>query len=306
MDTIYIAGHKSPDLDSVIGTIAYAYLKNKTDTKNSYIPIVVGDLNLETEYVLEKFELKTPIHMDSVAGKKIILVDHNEAYQAIDGLEGAEILEIIDHHKMNFSYNEPIRIIIEPIGSSCNVISKMFKADDVVISKNLAGAMLAATLTDTILTKSPTTTDEDVRIIEELTITAGIEDWKTFGMEIFKVRSSVSKKSDGEIIVSDYKDFDFNGKKFGIGQVETVDIKEFDDRKPGLLRALSEKRTVGKYHSTILFLTDIIKEESHFLVASEDPEKIASAFGQKNSNGTFIAPVVSRKKQVVPMLSKNV
>lgn len=305
METIYVAGHKSPDLDSVIGTIAYAYLRNKKGNGNNYVPVVAGELNAETKYILSRFELATPEQMKSVAGKKVVLVDHNEAYQAIDGLDEAQILEVIDHHRMNFSYSEPIRIVIEPIGSSSNVIAKIFKADDIAIPANLAGAMLGATLTDTVITKSPTTTAEDITIIQYLADVAGILNWKEYGMEIFKVRSSVSELKDEQIVLADYKDFDIGGKKFGIGQVETVDISEFDSRKEGLLKALKDIQSSGDYHSVILFLTDILEETSHFLMASEEPDRIAEAFGQINDTNSFTAPVLSRKKQVIPSLMEQ-
>ena len=302
MKNIYIAGHKSPDLDSVIGCIAYAHLKNELDSNNTYVPVIAGAINAETEYVLEQCDLETPELKESLEGEHVILVDHNEAHQAIDKLEDAIILEIIDHHKMDFSYHTPVRIMIEPIGSSCNVIAKMYKADDVVIPQNIARAMLAASLTDTIISKSPTTTPEDIKIMNDLAEIAGVADWKTYGMEIFKVRSSVADLSDEQIITADYKDFEIGGHKIGIGQVETVDVSDFDDRTEGLLTTLTSHKESGGYHSVILFITDIIKEESHFLFASEAPDTVAEAFGQSQTNNTFIAPVLSRKKQVVPQL----
>jgi manganese-dependent inorganic pyrophosphatase len=305
METIYIAGHKSPDLDSVMGSISYAYLKSQVDTKHKFQPVITGELNLETKYILDKYDLAPPDQMDSLSGKSVILVDHNEAYQAIDGLAEAEILEIIDHHKMSFDYHAPIKIIVEPIGSSCSVIFKMFKAEQVDIPQNIAAGMLAAVLTDTVITKSPTTTRQDREIIPQLSDIAGIDDWHEYGMEIFKVRSSVSDKTDEEIIVSDYKDFEIGGSKFGIGQVETVDITEFDDRKQDLLDALQSKRSHENYHTIILFITDILAEESTFLIASTDEDKVARAFGTTCKDHQFIAPVMSRKKQVVPSLMKE-
>ena len=304
METIYITGHKNPDLDSVMGALAYAYLKSNVDTERSYVPVVPGSINAETKYILEKYTLETPTVKESVAGEKVILVDHNEKEQAIDDMHDATILEVIDHHKMQFSYSDPIRIIIEPIGSSCSVIAKMFKADGVTIPENLAAGMLAAVLTDTVITKSPTTTDEDLKIIEELAQLAGIDDWKAYGMEIFKVRSSVSDLTDAEIITADYKDFDIHGNKIGIGQVETVDIGEFENRRESLLKALADKKEAGAYHSVILFLTDILKEESHFLIASDEPDTVAQAFSTEQRDNMFTAPVLSRKKEVVPNLTK--
>lgn len=305
MKTIYVAGHKSPDLDSVMGCISYAYLKSQVDTKHTFLPTVTGELNPETNYILETYDLEAPQKKDSVANESVILVDHNEAYQAIDGLDQAEILEVIDHHKMSFDYHTPIKIIVEPIGSSCSVIYKLFHAEDVAIPKNLAAGMLAAVLTDTVITKSPTTTKQDRKIIEELAGIAGIDDWYKFGMNIFKVRSSVASKTADEIIVSDYKDFEIGGYKFGIGQVETVDIKEVLGRKSELLAALAIKQNVGDYHTAILFITDVLAEESTFLVASAKPDAIAAAFDQNLVDNSFVAPVMSRKKQVVPSLSKQ-
>ena len=304
MNTIYVAGHKSPDLDSVIGSISYAYLKSQIDNENTYQPVVIGELNNETKYILDKFDLTAPVEMDNLSDEKVILVDHNESYQAIDGLDQAEILEIIDHHKMSFDYHTPIKIIVEPIGSSCSVIYKQFQAENVAIPKNLAGGMLAAILTDTVITKSPTTTDYDEKIIPVLAAIADIKDWRDYGMEIFRVRSSVSDKTAPEIITSDYKDFKISGHKFGIGQVETVDVSEFSDRRDELMEALQKQKNAGDYHSVILFITDIMNEESHFYVASEDADMVAKSFDQENNDGYFIAPVLSRKKQVVPQLSQ--
>jgi manganese-dependent inorganic pyrophosphatase len=305
METVYVTGHKSPDLDSVAGAVAYARLKQEMYPDVKYIPASAGKLNAETIHVLNKFGIDEPLILTTVAGKKLILVDHNEREQAIDDLDKATILEVIDHHKMNFSYSDPIRIVIEPLGASCTVIAKMFKADEIEIPKDLAGVMLGAILTDTVITKSPTTTDEDRHIIEELAKIAEVPDWQSYGMEIFKVRSSVSELTNAEIITADYKDFDINGKKVGIGQVETADPKEFDDRIEGLLSALEEKKNKEEYHSVILFISDILEEESRFLVASESPEKIAEAFDQTLENGIFTAPVLSRKKEVLPALLKN-
>ena len=156
MKTIYICGHKSPDLDSVMGSISYAYLKSQVDTKHEFKPVITGSVNNETAYILDKYDIQAPGVLDSIANQSVILVDHNEGHQAIDGLAEAEILEVIDHHKLDFSYHTPIKIIIEPIGSSCSVIYKMFRAEGIDIPQNLAAGMLAAVLTDTVITKSPT------------------------------------------------------------------------------------------------------------------------------------------------------
>jgi manganese-dependent inorganic pyrophosphatase len=304
MKTIYVAGHKSPDLDSVIGSMAYAYLKQQLDSENQYQPIVPGELNNETDYIITTYNLERPPLKESIANESVILVDHNESYQAIDGISDAMILEVIDHHKLSFDYHTPIKIIIEPIGSSCSVIYKLFRAERITIPQNLAAAMLAAVLTDTVITKSPTTTPEDVEIIRELSSIAAIPDWQEFGMTIFKVRSSVADKSSAEIVTSDFKDFDIAGNKIGIGQVETVDVTEFDTKLAELITALDTKRNAEGYHTVMLFITDIIAEESIFLISSDAAPEIAQAFGQSLDQHMFTAPVMSRKKQVIPTLTQ--
>lgn len=306
MSTIYITGHRSPDLDSVAAAIAYAYLKTQIDPANEYVAAAAGELNKETAYLLEKNPaVQKPEIVENVDGKEVILIDHNEPGQSPESVDKAKILEVIDHHKLDFSYHEPIRILIEPIGSSSSIVFKLFRQHNVAVPKELAAVMLGAILVDTVITKSPTCTKEDRDIIVELAEIAGIENWEEYGMEIFKVRSDLGDLSDEAIVTADYKDFDMGGAKFGIGQVETADMSVFMNRKAGLLDALRKKKEEGGYHSVILFISDIINEESLFLVASDEAEKVAQAFGQSIAEDTFTAKVMSRKKEVVPGLMKE-
>lgn len=304
-NTINIIGHKSPDLDSVAAAAGYAYLKNQIDPANSYVANRAGEANAETKYIFEKFGVALPEILTSSADKKIILVDHNEKSQTVDLLEQAELVEIIDHHKMKFEYHDPIFIHVEPIGSTCTILFKMFKCHEVVIPKDLVGVLLSGMLVDTVITRSPTCTKKDVSAIQELSQIIGV-DYTKFGLEVFKVRSQVNKLAPEAIITSDYKDFDINGKKFGVGQVETVDLSEFAELKSGLLKALQEKKQIGGYHTVVLFITDILQEGSQFLVVSDEPAKFNKAFtcGLIN-NECYLAGIMSRKKQVIPALLEN-
>ncbi|MFA4941380.1 MAG: manganese-dependent inorganic pyrophosphatase [Patescibacteria group bacterium] len=302
---IYIIGHKSPDLDSVAAAISYANLKNKLAKKNVYEPAIAGKINGETVFALKKFGFKTPKLLSNAKGKEIILVDHNEASQTVEGASEAKINEVIDHHKVDFSYSEPIALNIVPWGSSCSIIAEEYWKNKIKIEKKLASLMLSAVLIDTVITKSPTCTEKDKEIIKKLSKASGIKDWKKFGLELFKIRANVKKLSAREIIKSDFKDFNLKSGKFGIGQVETVDLKEFEDKEEKILSELKTLKESENYHTTILFITDIMNEGSKFLLSSSEPEKISQAFNAKFQNGeAYIKNILSRKKQVVPMLMK--
>ncbi len=306
-EKIYVVGHRSPDLDSVVSAISYAQLKNTMEKTNVYTPAVAGELNQETEYVLEKFGFNQPEKLEKAQGLKLILVDHNEFSQAVESAEEAEILEVLDHHKVNFTYGQPIPFEVKPWGATASIITQKFFDHSLEINQNLAGLLLSAILVDTVITKSPTTTQKDAQIIEQLAQLAEVENWEEFGVEIFKVRSNVSDLDAEEIIKGDFKDFNFSAGKFGVGQVETVDLSEFDDREKELLETLDKLRESGEYHSTILFITDIIKEGSRFLISSQDAKALGEALGADFSedNKAFIPGVMSRKKQVAPKLEEQ-
>lgn len=304
-DIIYIIGHKSPDLDSVAGAIAYAGLKNKLENTDKYVAAMAGEVNDETSYILNKIGFKKPEIITDASQKNIILIDHNEFSQAVNGMAEANIIEVLDHHKVDFKYSNPIAFKVLPWGASCTIVAHGYLSSGVAVTKEMAILMLSAILVDTVITKSPTCTDFDKVMIEKLSQMAQIADWKEFGMEIFKVRSNVSRLSDDDIIKSDFKDFNLATGKFGIGQVETVDLKDFANREESLLAQLNKIRIEGAYHSVILFLTDIINEGSLFLVASADEERVSEALGNKLvNNRVYIPGILSRKKQVAPKFNE--
>jgi len=304
-EKIFVIGHKSPDLDSVAAAISYANLKNLLEKTDRYVPAVAGEVNGETKYCLDKFEYKTPEVLGNAQNNNVIIVDHNEFSQAVDGMNEAKIIEILDHHKVDFKYSEPIAFKVLPWGASCSIIANEYFDHSLAPDKNLAGLMLAAVLVDTVITKSPTCTNKDKEIIEKLAGLAGIVNWQAFGMEVFKIRSNVSALTTEKIIKSDFKDFNLSAGKFGVGQVETVDLSEFSGREEEILTELKRIKNEGGYHSVILFITDIIKEGSEFLVATSDEEKVSAALGQKLENGRVYVPgIISRKKQVAPKFTE--
>lgn len=304
-DKIYIIGHKSPDLDSVAAAISYANFKNQKEKTDRYIPATAGKINKVTKYVLDKFGFSAPEILASAEGKRIILVDHNEATQIVEGGEEAEIIEILDHHKMDFKNNKPINILVRPWGSSCSIIFDIYEQNNIAMDEKMAALMLSAVLDDTVITKSPTSTEKDKEIITKLSSLAKIADWREYGVEMFKIKSSVADFSAEQIIKNDYKDFKFGDKLFGVGQIETVSLKEIEPRYKDLLAEMEKIRLAGSYHTVILFLTDILKGGSYFLVSSEDSEAVAKAFNViLNDSQVYIPGIMSRKKQVAPALSK--
>lgn len=302
---IYIIGHKSPDLDSVAAAISYADYKNKNEKTDIYIPAIAGEANKETKEILAQTAIPMPEKLETLEDKQVILVDHNEASQSEIGVNEAKILGILDHHKLDFKYSEPIEVCIKPWGSSCSIVFDKYKQAGIEIEENLAKLMLAAVLVDTVITKSPTCTEIDKHIIDQLAQIAKVDSFEEFGMEIFKVRSDISDLSNEEIIKSDYKEFEMSTGTFGIGQVETADLTAFEDREADLIEDLRNIKEADGLHSIVLFLTDIINVGSKFLVVTSDQESMEEALTKKlESNQTYLEGIISRKKQVVPMITK--
>lgn len=303
MEKIYIVGHKNPDTDSICAPIAYAeYLKKKG---KKAIAVRTGEINPETKFVLNYFRIKAPKFLKDVTGKKVILLDHNEKAQSPGNIERAKILEVIDHHKINFEIPEPIYFLIEPVGSTSTLIAKKFFADKKVkMSKKIAGLLLSAILSDTVVFRSPTTTKEDVETAKKLAKIAKIKSLENFGIEIKKKKATLKELSAKEILKSDFKIFDFSGKKVGIGQVETCDSKEVKERKNELIRNFRKILKKEKFNLLILMATDIIKIGTEILAVGKT-EYLEKAFGKKvKDNSLYLKGVLSRKKEIVPPLMK--
>lgn len=295
-DNVYVVGHKSPDTDTVCSAIVYAKIKG-------YTPVTQGPINEETAFVLNKFGVPAPQELGSAEGKKLVLVDHNEATQAPDDAAKAEIVEIIDHHKMNFSNPNPIAILVEPVGSTATILAKKYK-DVVAKDKAMAGLLLGALLSDTVVFKSPTTTPEDRDVAAELARIAGVDDIMKFGIDVKKAKANIADKSIKDVIFADFKNFDFAGKKVGIGQTEVVDLTDVYNRASEVTGFLNDLKAKEGYEMVIFIATDIIKEGSEVYFAG-DRAKIEQAFKTTASDtNVYIPGLMSRKKQVVPVVEK--
>ncbi|WP_028768990.1 manganese-dependent inorganic pyrophosphatase [Shewanella fidelis] len=299
---VYVVGHKIPDSDSICGAIALAHLKNQIGEAS--VATRLGEVSPETAFILEKFGFQAPELKLSYAGEEVYIVDHSELTQAPDDIAEATIVGIVDHHKLgDLTTSTPLECWIRPVGCSNTVIKMMYDFHNVEIPKDIAGIMLCAILSDTVIFKSPTCTTADIKCVEALAEIAGVEDYKALGMEMFKVKSAVEGTPARDLVMRDFKDFNMNGNLVGIGQLEVIDLSVFDDIKAELEADIAALKAEGNRHSVLLLLTDIMKEGSEMLIVSDDVAKIESAYNCKSENNkVWLDGVLSRKKQVVPPL----
>lgn len=300
----YVVGHKVPDSDSICSAIALSYLK--TALGEETVPARLGELSPETLFILERFDLEQPQLKTQYAGESLYIVDHSDRVQGPDDIDKATILGIIDHHKLgDITTSAPLECWIRPVGCTNTIIKMMYDFHQVAIPKNIAGAMMSAILSDTVIFKSPTCTTADIKCVEALAEIAGISDPKGLGMEMFKVKSAVEGTPVRDLVLRDFKDFNMNGKLIGIGQLEVIDLTIFDEMKPALAADIIQLKAEGDRHSVLLLLTDIMQEGSEMLVASDSVELIEQAYGKATVDGkVWLDGVLSRKKQVVPPLQE--
>ena len=293
--SLLVFGHKNPDTDSICSSISLSYLKNQLgiDAK----PYCLGEVRKEAQFALDYFKVDAPELLTDIKGKDVVLVDHNELVQTADGIEEANIVEIVDHHKVEISTEVPISIRVMPVGCTCTIVYQMYKENNVEVPYEIAGLLLSAILSDTLLFKSPTTTEMDKLACEELSKIAKV-DMESYAMEMFKAGTSLDEFSIEEIVNMDFKEFDMSGKRVGIGQVFTLDIDSIFSKKDEFLSYINST----EYDMLVLAITDIIKEGSYLLYKAED-KLISEAFAVDASQGVFADGVVSRKKQLVPNLT---
>ena len=250
--------------------------------------------------------MAAPAVKTAYAGEKVFLVDTSDLAQLPDDIKEAEVLGIVDHHKLgDLTTSSPLECWIWPVGCTATVINAMYKFNGIEIPKNIAGIMLCAILSDTVIFKSPTCTQADKDAAAELAKIAGVEDLPALGMEMFKVKSAVEGTPARELVLRDYKDFNMSGTKVGIGQLEVVDLAILDAVKGDLAADIAALKAEKGAHSIFLLLTDIMKEGSEILIASDDAAVVEKAFGAKPEDGKAWLPgIMSRKKDVVPKLEK--
>ncbi|MGB3212642.1 MAG: manganese-dependent inorganic pyrophosphatase [Desulforhopalus sp.] len=301
---ISVVGHANPDTDSVTSAIALAALLNAQGMEaKACMQISAADLNPESTTVLNRFGLAAPEQLSDAAGKKIALVDFSDLAQGPANLDSAELVAVVDHHKIgDVTTNNPILFRAEPVGCTGTVLNKMFKEAGVAIPKDIAGGMLAAILSDTVNFKSPTCTEDDKAAVSDLKVIAGVADTEELFMEMLKAKSAVDGVPAKDLLFRDYKDFDMKGNKVGVGQLELATLDQVADVREALVKAMEEVKADGR-HTVLLMLTDVVKEGTDLVVLSDDAALIEKAFDTKlDGNSMWIPGMMSRKKQTVPNL----
>ncbi|WP_214695840.1 manganese-dependent inorganic pyrophosphatase [Exiguobacterium sp. s160] len=305
MSTVLVFGHKNPDTDTITSALAYAELKKKLGVDAEAVRL--GEVNGETQYALDHFRVKAPRLIESVTGEaeEVILVDHNEFQQSADGIEDVRILEVIDHHRIaNFQTSDPLYYRAEPVGCTATILLKLYKEHGVEIAADMAGLMLSAIISDSLLFKSPTCTDEDIKAAKELAEIAGV-DAEAYGLEMLKAGADLSQKTIEELISLDAKEFAMGDYRVEIAQVNTVDANDVLNRKEDVEAAIANTVAAKNLDLFVFAITNILTNDSEAIVVGPKPELFEQAFNVTLQNGLATLPgVVSRKKQIVPVLTE--
>lgn len=305
MQKISVVGHKNPDTDCTLSAIIMAeFLQKKWYNANPYIQ---GKLNNETLFILSKLDISEPeIKTSFEVEIPVALVDHNEASQAPDNISELDIQYVVDHHKIDFSSHSPIYLRFEPLASTASILYKMFYESGFEISQKTAQIMLACIISDTLLFRSPTTTLEDREIAAKLQEISWIQDIEVFAMEMFTAKSNLWDISSEELIQYDYKEFDWNGTKGGIGTLETTDPGYAMNRKQEIIDGMQKMKQERNLDFIMLSIVDILQEENSTILCDDNDCRIVEhVFGSKaENNQVSLGNRISRKKQIIPDLSE--
>ncbi len=303
--SILVFGHKNPDTDTICSALAYANLKNILGDEAKAVRL--GELNEETKFVLNYFGVEAPELIKTVAGKEIILVDHNERTQTADGFEEAKVLELVDHHRIsNFNVDEPLLVRMAPVGCTATIILNLYKENNLVPAKKIAGLMLSAIISDTLLFKSPTCTELDVEAGKELAKLAEVN-LEEYGLEMLKAGTALGNKTEAELLNMDMKIFEIDGQKIGVGQVNTANEAEVLERKEVLLKEIDAIIAKEGLKFFMFVITNILTNDSISLISGDADVIIEKAFGVKIENKeATLKGVVSRKKQIIPPITKAI
>ena len=302
---ILIFGHKNPDTDTICSSMVKQIL-NEKDGKTNTQAVRLGNVNKETQYVLDYLKVEAPELIEGVKeGQEVILIDHNEFSQSADGIEKAKIIGVIDHHRIaNFQTTEPLYYTARPYGCTSTILFKDFKQKGIEIEKTEAILMASAIISDTLLLKSPTTTSHDKEALEELAKIANI-DLDTYGIEMLKAGTDLDDFSEEELINLDAKKFEENGVKCVIAQVNTVSIEDVLKRKEKLEEAINNEIEKNNLNLFVFAITDILNSNSQIIALGNRTDIIEKSY-KLEDNMAFLEGVVSRKKQILPMVEKNI
>jgi manganese-dependent inorganic pyrophosphatase len=302
----HIIGHKNPDTDSVCSAVAYQDFLTKKNIEAKAFRL--GDLNKETKLVFEKFGVEPPEKISGLSkNSEVVLVDHNEEKQAIDNLKELDVVEVLDHHKVDFKTDKPISILVKPIGSTCSILAEKYFEGEIELDKKIAGLLLAGIISDTLFFRSPTTTDVDRKLADKLVEVVGVDDLEALSLEMFNAKSDLGDIEVGDLIKLDYKTFTFKDGDYGIGVMETTNVDYGLDRKDEILNKLVEIKEEDGLKGVYFVIVDILNEKGYALYSGNDEKELfTKLFKAEDQEGVlFVDKLVSRKKQIVPVFENQ-
>ena len=304
MTKYLVFGHKNPDTDAISSALTFAYFLNQQGHEAE--AVALGEVADEPAFALEKFGFDKPRVVKTVSNETthVALVDHNEPQQSVEDLDQVQVDYVIDHHRINgFNTAQPLYYRCEPIGCTATVLFKMFHEYNIEIPANYAGIMLSSIISDTLLLKSPTTTQIDIDAAHKLAEIAGV-DLEEYGLEFLRAGADLSKQSDLSIVDGDAKNFIMNGQTIRVGQSNVIGFDEVMKRKEGLLKVMEDKRQELGLTLYLLVITDVLESTSIGLAVGDDIRILEKAFNTTIEDQEFeLKGIVSRKKQVVPPLT---
>lgn len=296
----------------VIGMCNYAKSLLETDVSYFYELDYVRDFNEEHNKLRHKvypvinkerecIGVIQPSDVNNKIRKKVFLVDHNEKDQTVDGIDDAEIVGIVDHHKFGtIGTTQPINIRNMPVGCTSTIIFQLYKENNILIPRPIAGLMLSAIISDTLLFRSPTTTQMDIDTAKKLAKITNI-DMESYAIEMFKAGSSIKGKSMEELLFADFKNFNEEDYKIGVGQINTLNIDDIKSKQDELCETIEKEGNINGYSIIALFVTDIINEGSYLYFSNKSKEILSKAFNIDNlEQGHYLQGIISRKKQMIP------
>lgn len=303
MANTLVFGHKNPDTDSICSAIVYADFKKQLGVDAEAVRL--GEINKETAYALDYAGVEAPRLIEQVEDdvEQVILVDHNEFQQSVDNIKDVTIAEVIDHHRIaNFETANPLYFRAEPVGCTATILYKIFKENEVAISKQNALLLLSAIISDTLLFKSPTCTDEDVEVAKALGKIADV-DVDTYGLDMLKAGTDLQDKSVAELLGMDAKEFTMNGAKVEIAQINVVDPSAVFEKKAAYEAEIEKIIAEKDLDLYLLVVTNILESDSDALALGKAQDAVEEAFGVNlENNRALLKGVVSRKKQIVTKL----
>ncbi|WP_368504898.1 manganese-dependent inorganic pyrophosphatase [Alkalihalophilus sp. As8PL] len=306
-EKVLVFGHKNPDTDTICSALVYADLKSKLGINVE--PVRLGEINEETAFALDFFQAEKPRLVENVSNEveQVALVDHNEFQQSVSDIESVKIIEVVDHHRIaNFQTKEPLNFRVEPVGCTTTILHKMYRENNVEITKQMAGLMVSAIISDSLLFKSPTCTDEDVEAAKSLAEIAEIN-LDEYGLDMLKAGTKLENRSAKQIISIDSKEFPMGEKLVEVAQVNTVDVAEVLARKEEIAEEINATIESKNLEVFVLAITDILEGDSTILTYGNGVTKVEEAFDVAvTENTALLKGVVSRKKQIIPALTKAI